>query len=102
MPGMQQVEAAAGEDNALPVVFPFAPLENQAVLRDHLSQFAALLQFAQLVKNQFYHAPRHGRRTLDEVLGKDSRSCRHLYARDGRFLSSAGFLAEAKRGGRRG
>jgi len=43
VPGMQQVEAAADEDNALPVVFPFAPLENQAVLRDHLSQFAAPL-----------------------------------------------------------
>jgi hypothetical protein len=36
---MQQVEAAARKYDALPVAFPFAPMENQLVLRNYNSQF---------------------------------------------------------------
>jgi hypothetical protein len=38
---MEQVKTTRNENDALPVVFPFAALENQIVLRDYLRQFPA-------------------------------------------------------------
>jgi hypothetical protein len=40
---MEEIKAAADENNALSVVFPFAALENQVILRSDLRQSPAPL-----------------------------------------------------------
>ncbi|HXP68247.1 MAG TPA: hypothetical protein VOA88_03095 [Candidatus Dormibacteraeota bacterium] len=42
VPGVQQVESAAGEHDSLPVAFPLDASENQFILRNYATQISAL------------------------------------------------------------